>query len=34
MLGNIPLHPNIPKDMEQRFERAVLQGFSMDFSPL
>lgn len=34
MLGNIPPPPNIPKDMEQRFERAVLQGFSTDISPL
>lgn len=25
-----PPFPNIPKDMEQRFERAILQGFSMD----
>lgn len=33
MLGNIPPLPNIPKDMEQRFERAILQGFSMDLPP-
>lgn len=37
MLGNIlsppPPLPNIPKDMEQRFERAILQRFSMDFAP-
>lgn len=34
MLGNIPPpRPNIPKDMEQRFERAVPQGFSKGLLP-